>query len=166
MNLYVVRHCEAAPVGAGVVRDADRPLSGRGEEDARALGRLLATVSPEISVILSSPLLRARRTAELISGAFGSPPTLRVSENLAPGFRPKSFLEEAARGGPDAAVLVVGHQPDMSHLIAYVIDVPAHGGIAFPAGAAAKLVLGTGNPPAEAHLEWLMPPLIARTLRP
>jgi phosphohistidine phosphatase len=130
------------------------------------MGRILALAGPEVQLILCSPLLRARRTAELISGALPTRPALRVSENLAPGFRAKSFLDEALAAGPDAHVLAVGHQPDMGHLIAYVIDVPAHGGIALSPGAAAKLVLGSGNPPAEAHLEWLMAPSLARALKP
>jgi phosphohistidine phosphatase len=162
MNLTLVRHGEAVPVGGGVPGDADRPLTPRGEEDARLLGRFLARTGGGISALLSSPLLRARQTAELIRAALPGAPAVLVTENLAPGFRSRALYDEVARFGDAGNVVCVGHQPDMGNFLAYLIDVPAHGAVAMPTGAAARVVAGEGNPPAEAQLEWVVTPALLR----
>ena len=69
MNIYLVRHGEAGPSGGTVLRDADRRLTSRGEDDARLIGRVLAQAKSNVTVLLSSPLTRALQTAELIGSA-------------------------------------------------------------------------------------------------
>jgi phosphohistidine phosphatase len=164
MNIYLVRHGEAGPSGGTVLRDADRRLTSRGEDDARLIGRVLARAKSNVTVLLSSPLTRALQTAELIGSAFPGMPAVRPTENLSPGFRSRSLFDELVALGETADVVVVGHQPDLGNFIAYLMDVPAHGAVALPTGAAAKVVVGGGNPPADAHLEWLVTPSLLRGL--
>jgi phosphohistidine phosphatase len=164
MILYLVRHAEALPAGGSILRDADRPLSGRGEEDARLLGRFLSRTAPVISAILSSPLLRAQQTSGLIRAAIGGAPAVTVSENIAPGFRSRTLYGELLTKGESATIVCVGHQPDLGNLIAYLIDVPAHGAVAMPTAAIARVVVEGGNPPADAQLEWLLTPALLRGL--
>jgi phosphohistidine phosphatase len=164
MILYLVRHGEAVPSGGGILRDADRPLTGRGEEDARQLGRFLARNGSGVSAIVSSPLHRAQQTSSMIREALPGAPDVTVSENIAPGFRPRALFDELFRMGESATVICVGHQPDMGNFIAYLIDVPAHGAVAMPTGAIARVAVGGGNPPADAQLEWLLTPALLRGL--
>lgn len=164
MILYLVRHGEALPVGGKILRDADRPLSGRGEEDARLLGRFLARTASGISAIVSSPLLRAQQTSGLIRESLAGSPEVTVSDTLAPGFRSRTLYEELLRKGEAATVVCVGHQPDLGNFIAYLIDVPAHGAMAMPTGAIARIAVGGGNPPADAQIEWLLTPALLRGL--
>ena len=77
MRLFVVRHAEAAPGEP----DELRPLTAGGRAVARELGETLAREQPD--AVLSSPLLRARETAEQVARAAGVEP--EPDERLAPG---------------------------------------------------------------------------------
>jgi len=127
VRLYLIRHAEAAPGKP----DELRPLTPSGRELARQLGQEL--VGEGIELVLSSPLLRARETAELIANGCGAPTD--SDERLAPG----AGLEDvrAAVEGRGDSVAVVGHQPDCSH-IALALTGSDPG---FPAGGLAKLDL-------------------------
>ena len=106
MRLFLVRHAHAVDG----TPDELRPLSDRGREQARELAARIASTLPD--VVLSSPLLRARETADAIARASGAP--LRVDDGLAPGATVDSLL--AAAGDADGTVVAVGHQPDCSEI--------------------------------------------------
>ncbi len=108
MLLYLCRHAKAAPGEP----DAARELAPEGREQALALGGLLAA-RPDVPVlVLSSPLVRARQTAEAIARATGAP--LRIEERLAPGTTAAALV--AALAGETGPVATVGHQPDCSEI--------------------------------------------------
>jgi phosphohistidine phosphatase len=117
MRLVLVRHAEAAPGEP----DELRGLTPEGREQARVLAAALALERPD--AVLTSPLLRARQTAETIARAAG----LEASphELLAPGATTGDILLAAAEHGP--TVVVVGHNPDCQE-IATELGAPAlHG---------------------------------------
>jgi phosphohistidine phosphatase len=107
MRLLIVRHAEAAPGSP----DELRTLTRDGREHALDLGRRLREEGVRPDVILSSPLLRARETAQALG--LGEP---EVDERLAPGASPQD-IREAAEGRGET-VIVVGHQPDCSQAVA------------------------------------------------
>jgi phosphohistidine phosphatase SixA len=104
VRLFVVRHAEAAPGEP----DELRPLTDAGGAVARALGEHLATRNP--TAVVSSPLLRARETAEAIARAASL--TARVDERLAPG-----ATADDVRAIAEDGLVVVGHQPDCSEIV-------------------------------------------------
>ena len=107
MRVILVRHAEAAPGQP----DAQRPLTAAGREAAQELAARLAAEAP--SVVLTSPLLRARETATPIAEAAGV--TVQVDHRLAPGAGIDDLREViVGRGEP---VVVVGHQPDCSDIV-------------------------------------------------
>lgn len=108
MRLYLCRHAKAARGEP----DAERELAAAGREQARALGELLAARDEAPVLVLSSPLVRARRTAEAIAQATGAP--LRIEPRLAPGATAGALL--AALAGEPGPVATVGHQPDCSEI--------------------------------------------------
>ena len=110
MRLFLVRHAEAAP-GAP---DDLRPLTARGREQARALGKRLAADGARPDAILSSPLLRARETAQELGRAVGV--VAEPDERLAPGATADD-VRAAARGRGET-VVVVAHQPDCGEIAA------------------------------------------------
>ena len=107
MRLFVVRHAEAAPGDP----DELRPLTEAGRAVARALGERLADRS--LDVVLASPLLRARETAEAIARPSGL--TAEPDERLAPGADADTVREAVA--GRGETVVIVGHQPDCSEIV-------------------------------------------------
>ena len=71
MELYLIRHADAAPVGQnGVLDDALRPLTPKGQEQSKAVGHGLVRRGVRVPMVVASPLLRARQTAEGIAQAL------------------------------------------------------------------------------------------------
>jgi phosphohistidine phosphatase len=110
VRLYIVRHAEAAQGDP----DELRPLTPIGREQARDLGKHLAADGVRPDVILSSPLLRARETADEIARATGAP--VEPAEQLAPGATADGV--RTAIAGRGERVLIVGHQPDCGQITA------------------------------------------------
>jgi phosphohistidine phosphatase len=107
MRVIIVRHASAAPGNP----DEGRPLTESGRQAARMLGELLAERQPD--VVVSSPLLRARETANAIAAAAGL--EAAVDERLAPGATVEDLREVVA--GRGETVVTVGHQPDCSEIV-------------------------------------------------
>lgn len=107
MRLFLVRHAEAAPGEP----DELRRLTAAGRDAARALGERLSDQHP--TAVVSSPLLRARETADLIARACTIDAT--THEGLAPGATIDSLREAVAGNGE--IVVAVGHQPDCSEIV-------------------------------------------------
>ncbi len=110
MRLFIVRHAKAA----GGEPDEVRPLTKEGRKQARDLGRRFAADGIHPGAILTSPLLRARETAEEIGRAVGVDP--EPDERLAPGADADAV--RAATAGRGDVVIVVGHQPDCGRIAA------------------------------------------------
>jgi phosphohistidine phosphatase len=109
--IWLLRHGDAED-GEGKP-DAERDLTEKGERQSRAAGRALEELGVKLDVCLTSPKVRARRTAELACEALGTP--IEEDDRLAGGdFDP---LELAAGRGE---VMLVGHEPDFSSAIALV----------------------------------------------
>jgi phosphohistidine phosphatase len=122
MNLYLVRHGDAFPVGEqGVSTDEERPLSERGVEQIQLLGQALTRLNLVIDRIHTSPLLRARQTAEILARALQIlPDKLLVCEELAPGSSPKKLAKYLLREEAENHLLI-GHAPDISQQTAWLI---------------------------------------------
>lgn len=108
MRVYLCRHAKAAPGDP----DEARELSGKGRRQAEELGARLAALPEPPATVLSSPLVRARQTAQAIATATGAP--LEIDTRLAPGAT-ILHLREAVAGRP-GPVATVGHQPDCSEI--------------------------------------------------
>jgi phosphohistidine phosphatase len=118
MRLYLVRHADAEPGEP----DELRPLTAYGRQQAREVGARLAAEGATGAAIVTSPLLRARETAEEIARALGT--TAEPDDRLAPGATAESVREAAAEHGDDATVVAVGHQPDCGRIAATLTDGP------------------------------------------
>jgi phosphohistidine phosphatase SixA len=121
MRIFLVRHAQAAPGDP----DELRPLTPEGEAAADELAERLAAEQP--TAVISSPLLRARQTADRIAEAAGL--EAEVDERIAPGATSLTLREAVEeRGG---TVVAVGHQPDCSEIVLKVTGrrvsfAPAH----------------------------------------
>jgi phosphohistidine phosphatase len=129
MLVFLVRHAHASPGEP----DELRPLSPRGREEARALAERLSVHALPPQLVLSSPLLRARQTAEAIASATSA--ALRVDDRLAPGATTEG-LREAVREST-VPVAAVCHQPDCSEI---ALDLTGHDP-GFPPGGVAEVTV-------------------------
>jgi phosphohistidine phosphatase len=121
MDLYLIRHADADPLGAGVAEDADRPLSIQGQSQCPPLATALKRQGVHLDRVLTSPLLRARQTAEGLLKDWPAPaPELQECELLLPGLRPRKlarFLNDLEV----KTVALVGHMPDLGTFVAWLI---------------------------------------------
>jgi phosphohistidine phosphatase len=112
MRLFLVRHADAEPGEP----DELRPLTAHGRQQARDVGARLAAEGAAGAAVLTSPLLRARETAEEIARALGT--TAEPDERLAPGATADSVRETVAEHGGHDTLVAVGHQPDCGQIAA------------------------------------------------
>ncbi len=159
-----MRHAESLPLGGSITRDADRPLSGRGEDEAELMGTALAHIDPNIDVVIVSPLLRAQQTGEIISTGLSETPIWHTSNNLAPGFLPNNLLEELIALTVGASVVAVGHQPDLGIFISYLVAESAPASIDLVPGSVARITLGGNLKRPRARLNWILTPELVRSM--
>jgi phosphohistidine phosphatase len=117
-QLWLLRHAEAEPHGARP--DSERRLTERGEQQARAAGLALMRLDVTFDAVLFSPKVRARQTAELAAESWSVQARQRLQEHppLASGFDAREALDALASVGGEGRVLLVGHEPDLSNVIA------------------------------------------------
>ena len=122
MRIYLVRHGDAVPEeDAG--SDRDRWLSPRGREAARVLGRLLRETRVEPDAIVCSPLPRAVQTAELVAAGVDYIGHIESWRCLEPSAQPRVAANQISALG--RSVIVVGHEPSISALGAYLLGRPS-----------------------------------------
>lgn len=156
MRVIAFRHGTAEDAGGGA--DADRALTEAGRTRTRAAGLGLRAQSGRIDVILSSPLLRAWQTAELLA-QVGEGPDVTLCRALAPG-HPPAALASVLRGHDQShTVVMVGHQPDLGNWVAWALSGQAAGFIPLKKAGAARVDfdLHDLHPASGAGaLRWLM----------
>jgi phosphohistidine phosphatase len=161
VRLLLIRHAAAVPSGTPGIADDDRPLTPRGRERFERAARGLARIVDRPDVLLTSPLPRARATAEIAADAFGRlEPT--VEPVLAHG-TPAAIVAALTRQPQDALVAVVGHEPTLSSLVARLVQGDSGDRFAFKKGGAALVDLPAG-PRSPGRLVWFVKPRILRTL--
>jgi phosphohistidine phosphatase len=120
MNLYLLRHGIAAePGAAGFEPDSERPLTAKGKNRLRTTAKAMVELDLSFDLILSSPFLRAKQTAEIIAESLKLKKQLRFSDVLTPDGNPKALIRQLNELKPvPENVLLVGHEPYLSQLIA------------------------------------------------
>lgn len=163
-SLYLVRHAIAAERGDDWPDDTTRPLTKKGAARMREIAAGLAALDGVLDVVITSPLVRARDTAELLVSVWPVRPVLGVSTALAPGLIPAAVADMLSRHTKVDAIALVGHEPGLGELAAWLI------------GAAQPLVLKKGGviridvptmPPeaASGRLIWAATPKMLRSMR-
>jgi phosphohistidine phosphatase len=163
MRLYLMRH---GPAGSGATwtgSDRLRPLTEKGERRMRAAADGLKQLHPSIDVLLTSPLVRARQTAILVGEALNVP--VEENEAIAPGFSLAHLAGLLTIYADAQGLMLFGHEPDFSALIARLIAPRGDAQIMMKKGACCALDLPGETPSANlaakqlagsATLLWLM----------
>jgi phosphohistidine phosphatase len=153
MRLYFLRHGQADR-SAWTGMDFDRPLTEEGKERMAQEADTIHQLDLSPDAILTSPLVRALQTAEIVAERLNALDLLVIDERLEPGFGP-SDLAEILEELPQAdELLLVGHEPDFSETISYLIG---GGTIVCKKGSLARVDLIDAGPLAG-ELVWLIPP--------
>jgi phosphohistidine phosphatase len=161
MRVLIVRHALALPRGTPGVADAERPLTPRGRRRFARAARGLACLVPRPDLLLSSPWLRARQTAEVLAQACGGP---AVTLEAALAGQPPGKVEAALQAHRRRElVALVGHEPYLSTLLAWALGTAQTAGLEFRKGGAA-LLDAPGGRLRGARLVWFLPPRLLRRL--
>ena len=160
MKVLILRHAIAVPSGTPDIDDRDRPLTPRGRKRFRKAARGLARILPRPDALFTSPLRRALETAEIAAEAWGD--VTPVEDPRLAGGHTEGILPGLAAHGEDALVALVGHEPDVSHLLGHLVG-GAGEGLTFKKGGVA-LVEIDGAAPASGRLIWFLPPRLLRRL--
>lgn len=126
MKIYLIRHADAVEVGEGEVRETDRYLTARGREDMRRVAGKLAELGVRFDGVLTSPLVRAVQTAEIVVAAVGFDGPVEACPALAAGrWTRKAVAAALAERSPSGSYALVGHNPDMERIASALLGAPA-----------------------------------------
>ncbi len=161
MNIFILRHGIAVEPGTpGSGRDSERPLTPKGKRKLRKIAKAMAALEIHFDVILSSPYVRARQTAKRVARQLGLEKRLECTELLTPGGSARELLDVLKREYPNVEnVLLVGHEPYLSELIAWLLSGSAQGvAITLKKAGLCKLTAESLHHGRCAKLEWLLTP--------
>lgn len=160
MNLYILRHGIAVERGTpGCKTDAGRPLTPKGTRQLRQIAGAMQNLDLSFNLILSSPFLRARQTAEIVAQSLRRKKRPAFSDELTPGGNPKALIQQLIELKPAPEnVLLVGHEPYLSELIGRLISGGTTADIGLKKGGLAKLEVASLRFGRCATLAWLLTP--------
>lgn len=160
-RLYLFRHGLAVPPGTQGIADDDRPLTSKGERRVRQVARSLKRLGLKPEVIVSSPLPRARKTAEIAAGVLDLAYRLEEADVLRPSSMPEDIRDWLA-GRAESRLMLVGHNPNLSELLTLLTT-----GVSTPplveirkAGVAAL----RDDPTGRYVVDWITRPRLVRRL--
>ena len=160
MELYIVRHAIAVARGAqGVLNDRSRPLTQAGIEKMRQHAAALAKLEIVLDQVWTSPLVRAKQTAEILVEALGLALKPCVVKALEPGGDYQPLIAKLSEHADRAGIAIVGHEPDLGEFATYLLTGAHQSAIEFKKGAVACIELDdVESPPPRGRLRWLLTP--------
>lgn len=160
MRCYFLRHGIAVEPEAWSGDDFDRPLTREGCERMEREAKGIAALSPDLDAIVTSPLLRAKQTAEIVADRLGMADKLVEDPRLAGGFNLERLGAILGAHGDAKSIMLVGHEPSMSMTIGRTI-----GGASLELKKAALAGVEVADPgSASGTLFCLIPPKVLAAL--
>ena len=166
MKIYIMRHGNATwPDQAYATNDDARPLTDLGRREVALMARVLGQLGGDPDLILSSPLVRARQTAEIVSEHFGARVKITEAVDLAPGGAPAGVLAQILREGRPAETLISGHMPGVGMLAGFLAWNQRDAAIRFRTSGICRIDLPDDDPaPGYGDLRWLIPPKVGERI--
>jgi phosphohistidine phosphatase len=162
-ELYLIRHAVAEERGEAWPDDAKRPLSDDGAARMRKAARGLARLGATFDVILTSPLVRTRQTAELVAAAYDARPPIVAIESLAPGGSFQAVVAELEKQSRRRRIALVGHEPGIGEAAARLAG--SRHPLEFKKGAVCRIDVDTLPPTGPGCIRWFLTTKILRAVR-
>jgi phosphohistidine phosphatase len=162
-ELYVIRHGLAEERSEAWPDDNKRPLTPDGVSRMRKATRGLANLGVTIDIVLTSPLVRARQTAEIVAGGLEPRPSLINIDSLAPDGSYAAIIADLEKHGRRQRIALVGHEPSIGDLAARLIG--SRHALEFKKGAICRIDLDEVPPVSPGDLRWMLTPKILRALK-
>jgi phosphohistidine phosphatase len=166
MELYLLRHGLAVERGTpGFEDDAARPLTPKGRRQLRKISAAIKKMERDFDLILSSPFLRSKQTAEIVAAGLKRSRRLKFSNALAPGGQASILLRQLERHRPaPKKILLVGHEPDLSRLVSLLVTGGLTLQLELKKAGLCKLEVEALRAGQCATLAWLLTPKQLRTM--
>jgi phosphohistidine phosphatase len=121
MLCYFLRHGAAEDAQTWQGTDFERPLTGAGKKRIAREAKAMAELQLRLDIVVTSPLIRARQTAEIVVKELDLRNALVEDERIGPGFSPERLARVLDEHRDIDGIMVVGHEPSMSHTIGTLI---------------------------------------------
>jgi len=157
MDLYILRHGKA---GQSFNRpgDSERKLTADGRSEMRKVARWIRGKKIRFDVIATSPLARAKETAEIVARVLKEKEKLEIWDDLSPAGDPDTVFSKAGEYDTEASVLIVGHEPALSHMIGKIITRGDTASVILAKGGMAKIRNYEFKSNPSGDLQWLLTP--------
>jgi len=162
-ELYLIRHGVAEERGDAWPDDSKRPLTEEGTSRMRKAARGLSRLGITFDIVLTSPLVRARQTAEIVAGGLAPRPSLVNIESLAPDAGYAALMADLEKHARKPRIALVGHEPDIGELAARLIG--SRRAIEFKKIAICRIDLDEIPPSGPGQLRWFVTPKILLALK-
>jgi phosphohistidine phosphatase len=163
MEIYVLRHGIAVERGTpGYKKDSDRPLTKEGEEKLYQIAQAMLSMELKFDLILSSPYVRAAKTAQIVASEMNEEVTF--TDSLEPDGNALALISQINDEKPQR-VLLVGHEPDLSRLISVLTTGGTAAAIELKKGGLCKMSTDRLTFGQCATLNWLLTPKQLKGLR-
>lgn len=161
MNLYIVRHAIAVESGTpGYEDDSQRPLTDEGRKKMKKIVKGLRQLEIELDVILTSPYVRARDTAEILASGFKLKDKVAFSDNLIPPGNFDQLVDEILEKYNLDNLALVGHEPMLSSFVGFLMTGNRDTAITLKKGGVCLLSSDDFRHERRAALQWLLTPAI------
>lgn len=167
MELLVIRHGIAEDrdaFAASGTDDAQRPLTQEGRRKMRQVARALTTLVPALDVLASSPLVRARQTADLVAKAYSGLAITEITQ-LEPDQHPDAFAEWLGGQARRGVIAAVGHEPLLGRIVSHLLAGRAESFIELKKGGVCLVGFPDRVEPGAGLLRWALTPGQLRELR-
>ncbi len=154
MEIYILRHGVAEEPQAGQP-DSERALTPDGRKKLRNVLRAAGTAGVAPSLILSSPYKRALQTAQLAAEILGYKGEIVRTSALEPNSSPHAVWDEIRVHKDQGSILLAGHEPLFSRLMAYLLGSPELQ-VDFKKGALACIEVDRFGAEPHGVLRWML----------
>jgi phosphohistidine phosphatase len=162
-ELYFIRHGLAEERGDAWPDDDKRPLTDEGMSRMRKAVRGLSRVGVSVEVVLTSPLVRARQTAEIVAAELDPRPSLVNLDSLAPAGSYTAVITDLEQHGRKSRIALVGHEPMLGEIAARLIG--SRHPIEFKKGGVCRIDVDALPPAGPGDLRWMLTPKILRAFK-
>ena len=166
MDLYFFRHGIAQEMSQAIHSDSHRRLTDEGRKKMHRAAKGIRALELDFDLILTSPYLRAKETAEITADVLGLEKKMLMTPTLAANGNPKELIDEVRhQHHKKRSILLVGHEPYMSRLISLLISGETSIEITLKKGGLCKLMTGSLSYGRCATFEWLLTPAQLRAIK-
>jgi phosphohistidine phosphatase len=162
LELYLIRHGVAAERGEEYPDDSKRPLTSDGIARLKKEAKALVELGVEFDQLLSSPLVRAKQTADVFSESMKGKPPIAIIDSLTPAGSPAAVIQDLGKYMRKARIALVGHEPNMGELAAFLIGAKVP--LPFKKGAICRIDFAIFPPKGKGELCWFVTPRMLRKL--